>query len=129
MTDSSDQEPEPRPLQGRTFRPLSPEELAEAIEHAFDYRGDITLELSTGLLVEGYLFNRDSTGPRPHVQLFPANQSGVREIAYEEIVAIALSGEDTASGKSWDAWIAKKESQRLMEAEQVAEDAKARGHL
>ncbi len=129
MTDSSDQEPEPRPLQGRTFRPLSPEELAEAIEHAFDYRGDITLELSTGLSVVGYLFNRNLTGPRPHVQFFPKNESGVREIAYDEILAIAFSGEDTASGKSWEAWIAKKESQRRIEAEQLAEAAKARGHL
>ncbi len=111
------------------FRPLSPEELAEAVEQAFDYRGDITLELSTGLSVVGYLFNRESTGPRPHVQLFPRDESGVREIACEEIVAIAFSGEDTASGKSWEAWIAKKESQRRMEAEQAAADAKARGNL
>lgn len=129
MTDREDENSQPPLLQGRVFHPLSPEELAEAVEQAFDYRGDITLELSTGLSVEGYLFNRDSRGLRPEVQLFPKNESGVRAIAYDEIVTIAFSGEDTASGKSWEAWIAKKESQRRAEAEQTAAAAKARGHL
>ncbi len=129
MADPEDQHSPSSSLQGQVFRPVSREELAEAVERAFDYRGDITLELSTGPSVEGYLFNRDSTGPRPHVQFFPKNESGVREIAYDEILAIAFSGEDTASGRSWEAWIAKKESQRRMEAEQLAEAAKARGHL
>ncbi len=129
MTESEDQNSDRPPLHGRVFHPLSSEELAEAVEHAFDYRGDITLELSTGQMVEGYLFNREATGPRPHLQFFPKNESGVREIAYNQIVTIAFSGEDTASGKSWEAWIAKKESQRRAEAEQTAEAAKTRGHL
>ena len=53
----------------------------------------------------------------------------MKVVSYEEIVAISFTGEDTASGKSWEAWVAKKESQRKAEAEQVAHAARARGHL
>ena len=35
-------------LEGRIFQPASPAELAEAIELAFDYRGDVTIGLRTG---------------------------------------------------------------------------------
>ena len=129
MSDSKGERSEPHSLQGQTFRPTTPAELAEAVEVAFDYRGDITLTLSSGDTVEGYIFNRYSNGSRSFLQVFPKGESAGREVPYEEIVAIAFSGEDTASGKSWEAWVSKKESQRQAEAEQVAQEAKARGHL
>ncbi len=115
--------------EGRVFRPQTKEELKEAIEQAFDYRGDVTLELASGTSVEGYLYNRDLAGPRPTVQLFPRQGSELREVPYDDIVAILFTGEDTAFGKSWEAWVAKKESQRRAEAEQAAEAARVRGHL
>ena len=121
--------PDASSLQGRIFRPNSPTELAEAIELAFDYRGDITLELSSGETLEGYIFNRSSSGSTPSLQLFPKDQSAEQNIPYAGIVSIAFTGEDTASGKSWEAWVSKKESQRMAEAEQAASEAKARGHL
>lgn len=129
MTDSKYHTPEFGTLEGREFRPATVSELAEAVEQAFDYRGDVTLELTSGAKVEGYVFNRDATGPRPFLQLFPKNEAGACAIPYSEIVAIVFTGKDTASGKSWEAWVAKKESQRRAEAEQAAADAKARGHL
>ncbi len=115
--------------QGRVFRPQTQAELKEAIEQAFDYRGDVTLELASGTSVEGYLYNRDQAGPRPTVQLFPRQGSELLEVPYDDIVAILFTGEDTAFGKSWEAWVAKKESQRRAEAERAAEAARARGHL
>lgn len=129
MTDSKHRAPEFETLRGREFRPATALELAEAIEKAFDYRGDVTLELVSGVKIEGYVFNRDATGSRPFLQLFPKNEVEARVIPYAEILAIAFTGQDTASGKSWEAWVAKKESQRRLEAEQAATDAKARGHL
>ena len=33
------------------------------IEEAFDYRGDMTVELNNGERVEGYIFDRDSGAP------------------------------------------------------------------
>ena len=129
MTDSKQHGPEAQSLEGRIFRPANPKELAEAVEQAFDYRGDITLTLASGATIEGYLFNRTPTGSRPFLQMFPKGQSDERMIEYADIVSIAFSGKDTASGKSWESWVEKKESQRRAEAEQAAAEAKARGHL
>lgn len=129
MTDSKLHGPEAAPLEGRVFRPMSQQELGEAVEQAFDYRGDVTLELTSGVTVEGYLFNRTAAGSRHVLQLFLKGSTEVREVPYAEVAAIAFTGKDTASGKSWEAWVAKKESQRRAEAEQAAAEAKARGHL
>ncbi len=118
----------PVSLEGRVFRPMSPEELAEAVELAFDYRGDVTLELTSGESVLGYIFNRQG-GVDPYLEIFPAGSQAARRIPYGAIIAIAFTGEDTANGKSWEAWVSKKESERLAESERVAADAKARGHL
>lgn len=128
MTDSKYHTPEHTRLEGRTFRPSTPAELAEAVELAFDYRGDITVALTSGERIVGYLFNREATGPRPTLQLYPES-GGMRQIAYAEVASIAFSGEDTASGKSWEAWVTKKESERRAEAQRAEADARARGHL
>jgi hypothetical protein len=129
VTDSKYHTPEAGKLEGRVFAPRTAGELAEAIELIFDYRGDVTLELRSGEKVEGYVFNRDLHAPRPFVEVFSRTQPDLRRIFNDEIAVIALTGVDTASGKSWDAWMAKKESQRKAEADQVAAEARARGHL
>jgi len=128
MTDSKYHTPEPSKLEGRVFRPATPAELAEAVELAFDYRGDVTLVLKSGEEVVGYLFNREATGSIPRLHVLPAS-GAPREIAYAEVVSIAFTGEDRASGKSWEAWVAKKESQRRAEAQRVEAEARARGHV
>jgi hypothetical protein len=129
MTDAKYHTPEAGALEGRVFCPTTPAELAEAVDLAFDYRGDVTLQLQSGAMIEGYLFNRNPSGSRPFLQLFPKGESGVREVPYAEVVTIAFTGNDTASGKSWEAWVAKKVSQRRAESEEAAAAAKARGHL
>jgi hypothetical protein len=116
-------------LEGRVFRPASREELAEAVELAFDYRGDVTLELTSGGSVVGYLFNRDAAGSDPWIELFPAEDPAPRRIAYVHIASLAFTGEDTANGKSWEAWVSKKEFERRAEAARVEADARTRGHL
>jgi hypothetical protein len=128
VTDSKYHTPEAGPLEGRVFRPDDPAELAEAIEKAFDFRGDVTIELTSGRRIEGYVFNRHPTGERPYLEMFPTD-GGSTQIPYVEITTIAFTGKDTASGKSWEAWIAKKESQRQADARQAEADARARGHL
>ena len=129
MTDAKYHAPETGSLEGRVFRPATLEELREAVELAFDYRGDITVELKAGGQVTGYLFNRTVTGEQPTIELFPATSSGTMTIPYSEVATIAFTGEDTATGKSWEAWISKKDSERRREVDRAAADAKARGHL
>ncbi|MBX3300892.1 MAG: hypothetical protein KF693_01620 [Nitrospira sp.] len=116
-------------LEGRVFTPGLATEVAEAIELAFDYRGDVTLTLRSGEIVAGYIFNRQGTGTDPYLELFPADRQDSRRVTYRDIVAIAFTGEDTASGKSWEAWVSKKESERRTEAEKIEAIARTKGYL
>jgi len=120
---------DPSSLEGRVFRPVSAAELAEAIELAFDYRGNVTLELNSGESIAGYLFNRQTKDESPSVEFFPADNPTPRTIAYSAIASIAFTGEDTANGKSWESWMSKKESERRVEAQRVEDDARSRGLL
>ena len=115
--------------EGRVFQPASFAELAEAVELAFDYRGDVTISLKSGESFSGYLFNRQVDGSDSYLEVFPSDSSQARHIRYDQIVAIAFTGEDTATGKSWEMWIAKKDSERRAEINRVAADAQTRGIL
>lgn len=116
-------------LEGRVFQPASFAELAEAVELAFDYRGDVTLSLKSGESLSGYLFNRRVNGSDSYLEIFPSDSSAAKHIRYDQVTAIAFTGEDTATGKSWEAWIAKKDSERRAEVERVAAEARTRGIL
>lgn len=116
-------------LEGQVFYPASIGEASEAVELAFDYRGDVTIELDSGKRIEGYVFNRSGKTPDPSLELFPQNASGSENIRYAEIRSIVFTGIDTASGKSWEAWMKKKDSERRAEAERVEAEARARGYL
>jgi len=116
-------------MEGRVFRPSSLKETAEAVELAFDYRGDVTFELRSGETVVGYLFNREAADSDPWIEVFPADHPSPRRITYHHIASIAFTGEDTANGKSWEAWVSKKESERRAEAARVEAAARSRGDL
>jgi hypothetical protein len=116
-------------LEGRVLKPATAQETAEAVDLALDYRGDVTLELTSGESLVGYLFNRDARGQDSWAEIFPADDPSPRKIPYGLIASIAFTGEDTASGKSWEAWASKKESERRAEIQRVEEDARARGLL
>ena len=84
-------------------------EVREAIEKAFDYRGDVTLTQKDGTKIEGYIFDRvgGATLSASFVRILPKNGSGRVKIAYSDIAALAFSGRDPAAGKSWEAWVQK----------------------
>lgn len=115
--------------QGRVFQPASFAELVEAVELAFDYRGDVTVSMKSGESLSGYLFNRQVNGSDSYLELFPSDRSETQHIRYDQISGIAFTGKDTATGKSWENWIAKKDSDRRAEVDRVAADAQARGIL
>ena len=130
MTDTKNHSPSASgSLEGRVFAPATDQERAEAIELAFDYRGDVTLGLTSGESIVGFLFNRHASGEHPSIEFFPQDDLSPRTIAYASIASIAFTGEDTANGKSWEAWASKKESERRAEAARVEEDARMRGLL
>ena len=94
-------------VEGQRVHPKNPEELRSVVNVAFDYRGDVTLELVTGEVLEGYVYDRNDQMPCPSLKLFPKDQDGTRVVLYEQVVSIFFSGEDTAFGKSWDDWVNK----------------------
>ena len=90
--------------------PLDTGQLAEVIEHDFDYRGDVTLVLDDGRQVEGYLFNRNRDVAEPFVQVYERTQSGASTIPYARIRAVRFTGKDTAAGNSYAAWRQRREA-------------------
>ena len=90
--------------------PLATEQdTREALEKAFDYRGDVTITCKDGSVVEGYLYDRkaDATLAASLVRILPSNGSPRVSIPYSEIAALAFTGRDTAAGKGWEAWVRK----------------------
>jgi hypothetical protein len=86
--------------------------LAEVIEFAFDYRGNVTVVRRDGRETVGYLFNRDATGPEPFVQLFDEAGDGPITIPYREIRTVTFPGKDAAAGNSWKAWVERREREQ-----------------
>ena len=87
----------------------TPEQLKDALEKAFDYRGDVTLTRKDGTKVEGYLFDRQTgaTLASSFARLIPRDSTQKLSIPYADIAALAFTGRDTAAGKSWEAWLKK----------------------
>jgi len=84
-------------------------EIREALEKAFDYRGDITITRKDGSQIVGYLFDRrqGSSLADSFVRIIPSNAPTKVNVAYSDIAALAFSGRDTAAGKTFEAWVKK----------------------
>jgi hypothetical protein len=88
-------------------------EVREALEKAFDYRGDITVTRKDGTTIEGYLYDRRSepTLEASLIRIIPTPKPGVPVervmVSYADIAALNFSGRDTAAGKTFDAWVKK----------------------
>ena len=88
-------------------------EVREALEKAFDYRGDVTITLKDGSTVEGYLYDRRSgaTLQDSVVRLIPTPKPGAPtervNVTYADIAWLQFSGRDTAAGKTFEAWVKK----------------------
>src|SRR6266436_392815 len=85
------------------------EEVRQALEKAFDYRGDITITRKDGSKVEGYIFDRRNgrTLVESFVRLYPKDSSEKIAIAYADIAALKFADRDPAAGRSWEAWVKK----------------------
>jgi hypothetical protein len=82
--------------------------LADIIERAFDYRGNVTLVRGDGTELVGYLFNRNTRSAEPFVQMIDTAGEGPITIPYAAIRAIRFTGKDPAAGNSYAAWLDRK---------------------
>lgn len=73
----------------------------EALRVAFDYRGDVTLTLDDGEEVEGYVTNLRGDA----VELWRRGTTQALALPAARVRGVALSGRDTASGRSYRTWL------------------------
>jgi transcriptional antiterminator Rof (Rho-off) len=94
-------------LEGWIPELASDAELRDALEKAFDYRGDITLTLKSGERFDAYIFDRKSgaTLATSLVKYFPVNANEKKSVPYSEIARLEFTGKDRAAGKHWEAWV------------------------
>jgi hypothetical protein len=96
-------------LQGWVPEVDNEEELREALEKAFDYRGDVSITRKDGSKAEGYIFDRvmGKNLADSFVRILSKDSEQRVKIAYSDIAGLAFTGRDTAAGKSWEAWVKK----------------------
>jgi hypothetical protein len=97
-------EPPETSLQGSTPPMDDDKQRAKAIDQAFDYRGDVTVETTDGKKIDGFVFDRTANSKPPVIRIMPTDGSGRLTIPYDQISAVIFSGKDTAFGKGWEAW-------------------------
>ena len=96
-------------LEGWTPGLATDAEIREALEKAFDYRGDVTVTRKDGSTVEGYLFDR-RTGASladSYIRIIPAKDKTKVSVAYNDVASLVFTGRDTAAGKTFEAWVKK----------------------
>jgi len=86
-------------------------EIREALEKAFDYRGDVTVTRKDGSVVEGYLYDRfnAATLEGSVVRIIPVPKPGAPtervNVSYADVAALQFTGKDTAAGKRFEDWV------------------------
>lgn len=91
------------------------ETLLRALDDAFSYRGDVTLELDDGTTVEGYLFDRRPAAKPEQsvVRVLPRDSDERRTVPYSRIRRVIFSGKDPAAGKTWENWVRRYAEKKL----------------
>ena len=95
-------------LEGMTVTDADPDRLREALEFAFDYRGDVSItSRSRGEPVVGFVYDRvtDTTRGEARLRIMPTDGSPRLTIPYADITEVHFSGRDTAAGRSFESWM------------------------
>ena len=103
-------------LEGWAPEPDAELPLARIVELAFDYRGNTTVVKRDGTELDGYVFNRDAEAPTPYLEMFDAEGGGPYRISFAEVRTIHFTGKDTAAGKSYAAWLSRKQAEKAARA-------------
>lgn len=96
------------------------DKIIQDIEKAFDYRGHVTLHLSNGDRVEGFVYNRQfaptPSKPQPFVDIFLKSDGSPQRFPLENIQAVEFTGKDHADHESYDAWKKRREEEKKTKA-------------
>jgi hypothetical protein len=74
--------------------------MREALERAFDYRGDVTITRRDGTRIEGYVFDRRAGATMADSAVRVLVRSGGEKVTirYVDIAALVFTGRDAAAG-------------------------------
>jgi len=83
---------------------------AAVADRAFDFRGDVTLELADGRTMDAYVYDRRLQSEPAVLRLMLPPQGDAQrgekiDVALNEIKKLTFSPKDPAAGKSWEAWL------------------------
>ncbi|MCB9894878.1 MAG: adenosyl-hopene transferase HpnH [Planctomycetes bacterium] len=78
------------------------------LHRAVDYRGDVTVTLHDGQVLEGFVFNVEDGA----IDFFPAKQAEAQVIQVSAIANVDFTGRNFADGASWEAWVKKYNEQK-----------------
>jgi len=118
MTDAPKSENAEKSCQGWDPPLDSDAHLRAAIEAAFDYRGDVTVETTEGQTLEGYVFDRRDDATPPVFRIVLQDSSAERiELRYDQVARLHFTGRDTAVGKSWETWVKKYIDQKQLQVQ------------
>ncbi len=86
--------------------PSNGDRIEDLVDRAFHFRGDVTLHLSNGVSLVGYLFNRNDRAAEPFAQLFETQTGREISIPYVNISGVLFTGRDAAevSAKHYEAF-------------------------
>jgi hypothetical protein len=99
-------------LEGWTPEPDAALPLTRIVDLAFDYRGNITVVLRDGQTLYGYVSNRDIEAATPYLEMFDGEGEGPYHVPLADVRTIHFTGKDTAAGKSYAAWLARKQAEK-----------------
>jgi hypothetical protein len=98
--------------QGLAVDDSDPDRLSAALREAFDYRGDVTVTLRDGSVLEGYIYDRRRR-PTQAIRILLRDSGERRLIEDHSVQRLEFTGRDTAAGKSFDQWIRRYAEQKL----------------
>lgn len=87
----------------------------EALDKAFDYRGDITLTLDDDTELAGYLYDRKQAGSldASTVRVLCPGSDDPVTVTYDRVRRVRFSDRDPAAGKSFETWVKKYVEKKL----------------
>lgn len=89
--------------------------LEQALDDAFNYRGDVTIALDDGSTLEGFLFDRrrGAALDSSFVRLILKDSDEKRSLPWSRIRSVVFSGKDPAAGKTWENWVKRYAEKKL----------------
>ncbi|MEM1423147.1 MAG: hypothetical protein AAGH64_03995 [Planctomycetota bacterium] len=111
-------------LQGMIATKGDASALIDALEEAFGYRGDVTITLTNGTSVTGYVFDRRraATLAGSVVRLMEPKSDDYVVVPFDRIERLEFTGRDTAHGKTFEKWV-----ERFIEKKLAGETASIEG--